>query len=281
LKYINTLKSKTKAALLRKAGVNVLDNYVMSAPSPQNALDIFKNEWASKLPGDLSALQAGVATLFEDGRIDWIEEQVGGIKGMNVLELGPLEAGHTYMLEQFGAASIVSIEANTRAYLKCLVIKELLQLKRASFLCGDFIEYLRNNKTRFDLCVASGVLYHMRNPVELIQLASAVSNRLFLWTHYYAPEVILKNPTLAHKFPGSLPAEYADVRHTLYRYEYESALNFQIFCGGSASYSYWLSREDILICLKRFGFTELQINFDHPDHPNGPSFAVMATRRSS
>lgn len=189
-KYASAVKSRLRAVLPREARVNALDNYVASMPSPQNALDIFKGEWASKLPEPLSGLSAGPLPLFEDPRIEWINTQLDNIEGMTVLELGPLEAGHTYMLERFGATKIVAIEANTRAYLKCLLIKELLELKRVSFLCGDFIDYLRANQKRFDICVASGVLYHMLNPVELIALAAKVSDRLFLWTHYYDQKII-------------------------------------------------------------------------------------------
>ncbi|WP_228042676.1 MULTISPECIES: hypothetical protein [unclassified Tychonema] len=84
--------------------MEIIDYYVKSAPSVQNALDIFQGEWASKLPGDLSLLNAGQSGLFDDARITWAVEQLGEIKGKNILELGPLEAGHTYMLEITGSS---------------------------------------------------------------------------------------------------------------------------------------------------------------------------------
>lgn len=257
--------------------MNILDNYVKSAPNQQHALDIFKGEWASKLPTHLEALQAGSALLFEDARIEWCAAQIGGFEGKTVLELGPLEAGHTYMLEHLGAA-IVSIEANTRAYLKCLIVKELLELKRSRFLCGDFVEYLRTNETKFDVCIASGVLYHMLNPVELIALAAKASDQLFLWTHYYDHAIISNNPNLAHKFSSGVLADYAGFRHKIYRQEYKAALDWQGFCGGGEVFSYWLSRDDILASLKYFGLKDIQTNFEHVDHPNGPSFALTAVR---
>jgi predicted RNA methylase len=126
--------------------MDILDQYISSAPSPQNALDIFKDEWSSKLPAYLYELESGSVPLFSDARIEWVVNQLGSFEHKTVLELGPLEGGHTYMLERFGAASITSIEANTRAYLKCLIVKEVLGLNRVKFLCGDFIEFLRNNQ---------------------------------------------------------------------------------------------------------------------------------------
>src|SRR6187549_1828057 len=103
------------------------DHYVTSPPSGQNAIDIFKGEWSSQFPPEAGEIQAGQWKLFEDTRLAWGLGRLGGIDGGNVLELGPLEAGHTYMLERAGAASVVAVEANTRAYLKCLIVKEILQ----------------------------------------------------------------------------------------------------------------------------------------------------------
>lgn len=261
--------------------MSILNQYIKSAPNSQIALDIFKEEWSSKLPDSLGKLEAGSALLFEDPRIEWCASQIGGFENKNVLELGPLEAGHTYMMESLGAQSIISIEGNTRAYLKCLIVKELLELKRTRFLCGDFVEYLRTNRKRFDVCIASGVLYHMLNPAELIALAGNASDQLLIWTHYYDHEIISNNPSLAYRLSDGKPSEYEGFRHMLYRQQYETALGWNGFCGGSDAFSYWLNRDQILACLKYFGFNEITINFDHPHHPNGPSLALMAFRRTN
>ena len=118
----------------------------------------------------------------------------------------------------------------------------------------------------------------MRNPVELISLLSQMSDRLFIWTHYYDQSIITNNPALAPKFSSGIPAEYSGFQHTIYTQQYNDALNWTGFCGGSEAYSNWLSREDILACLKYFGMSNMKINFDHPNHPNGPSFALVAMR---
>ncbi len=259
--------------------MNVLDHYIATAPCPQNAVDIFREEWASKFPAPLENIKAGPVPLFEDPRITWAAEQMGGVRDKRILELGPLEAGHTYMLEKSGAASILAVEANTRAYLKCLIAKELTGISRARFICGDFIEYLRAGDTRFDACVASGVLYHMRNPIELLALLSKASDQIFIWTHYYDAAVIEASiPTVSKKFPSETKGEHGGFSCAYYRYEYQSALDFQGFCGGSAPYSHWLRRDDILACLRHFGFGNIRTSFEQPDHPNGPAFALVASR---
>jgi hypothetical protein len=258
--------------------MEILDQYVCSAPTNQNCLDIFKGEWASKMPPELLHLNAGVSVLFEDSRIHWMAEQFGGVKNKKILELGPLEAGHTYMLERMGALNITAIEANTRAYLKCLVIKEMLALKRAHFLLGDFVEYLKQQTEKFDICVASGVLYHMKNPAELLFLISQASDHIFLWTHYYDAATLETKPQIASRFSEQTTVEYGGFRHSLHRQEYREALGFSGFCGGSLPFSSWMERSDIVAYLEFLGLTDIRIEFDHPNHPNGPCFAVAASR---
>jgi hypothetical protein len=223
-------------------------------------------------------LRAGQATLFEDQRIIWAEQQLGGFERKRVIELGPLEAGHTYMLEERGVESVLAIEANSRAYLKCLIVKEILGLKRSRFLLGDFGHYLRESTEQYDFCLASGVLYHMLNPVELIQLISKVSDTVLLWTHYYDEKVITAVPGLAAKFSQITPAEHRGFRHTLYKYSYLDALDWGGFCGGSAPYSFWMSKEDILSCLRYFDFKHLRTAFDTLEHPNGPAFCIFGAK---
>src|SRR5579864_1325160 len=105
---------------------SVLDSYIGSAPSHQNALDIFRGQWSSRLPRPYENLTAGAITLFEDGRVPWAIEKLGGVRDKSILELGPLEGGHSYMLEKAGAKSVLALEANTNAFLRCLVTKEIL-----------------------------------------------------------------------------------------------------------------------------------------------------------
>jgi hypothetical protein len=273
------LKKKHNNARVRvRESHNILDEYVQIAPTDQNALDIFKGEWSSHLPGRWKDLEAGTISLFDDARIAWAAEQLGGFDGQRVLELGPLEAGHTYMLESLGAESILAIEANTRAYLKCLIVKEILGLNRSRFVLGDFISFLRQNEAHFDVCLASGVLYHMQNPCELIQLISQTSNKIILWTHYYDQKLIQAKGRVADKFSVHLKKNHNGFDHVLYKYSYGDALNWRGFCGGGLSYSSWMSRNDILACLRFFGFQDLRIGFEDPDHQNGPSFCVIGIR---
>ncbi len=163
-------------------------------------LNVFQGEWASRFPPPFETLPAGGIPLFEDSRIHWMIQELHGVAGYRVLELGPLEAGHSYMLDRAGAASVLAIEGNRRAFLKCLIAKEILKMPKVEFVLGDFREFLTSTAERWDLCVASGVLYHMREPMELLQSMAAHCDRLFLWTHYYDESIIAANPNLSHRF---------------------------------------------------------------------------------
>lgn len=262
---------------------SVLDQYVTTTPTPQNAVDIFRGEWSSILPEAAGASSAGFARLFDDARMAWFIDLIGGVAGKDVLELGPLEGGHTWMLDQRGAASILAIEANTHAFLKCLVSKELLEIKRARFVCGDFLEYLRKSDQVFQVCIACGVLYHMLNPAELIDLLSRhCSDRLFVWTHYYDKALVSANKAIAQRFErSSSSSNHRGFAHTLNRQEYQATLNWGGFCGGGSRASNWLTRDDLFRCLTHFGFEIEAVNFDQPNHPNGPALAFSAKRVQS
>lgn len=181
------------------------------------------------------------------------------------------------MLEKFGASSILSVEAGTRAFLRCLVLKEMLGTHRSRFLLGDFVHQLKTGG-HYDLVVACGVLYHMVNPVEAIAFMSKVTDRIYIWTHYYDEQKIKSHAALAHHFQSNTPAEYEGFKHTLHRQQYQSRLGNPGFMGGSEHYSNWLSRNDLLGSLRFFGFTNVTIQFDNPDSAAGPNISLLAQR---
>jgi hypothetical protein len=257
---------------------SALTNYVKTSPTHQNAVDIFKGEWSSSLPTQDEPLQSGGIPLFADDRLAWALDRFGGIAGNTVLELGPLEGGHSFMLERAGASQIIAIEANASAFLKCLISKEIFNLQRVSFKLGDFVEYLRTNTAHFDAGIACGVLYHMLNPLELLALLSKTVDRLFVWTHYYDEQIIQSNAALSPRFRRSQRCSFEDREVKGYRQEYQAALEWSGFCGGSAETSVWLTREDIITSTEHFGLRIVDIAFDEPRHPNGPCFAFVAKR---
>lgn len=252
---------------------DILDHYVTTAPSAQNAVDLFRSQWASRFPPSAPAVSRGEVQAFEDTRLAWGLDRLGGMKGKSALELGPFEGGHSYMLQEAGARAVVAVEANTRAFLRCLITKEIFGLDRVHFLLGDFVEHLRLTTETYDICVAAGVLYHMRNPVELIDLISRRSPAVYCWTHYYDPQRGHTNVDLQQ-----VTESYNDFEYQPHRFRYSEERARPGFCGPATSTAVWMTRDDIERCCRHFGFNRFETAFDLPDHPHGPSFAFVASR---
>ena len=160
------------------------------------------------------------------------DERLGGFKGRTVLELGPLEGGHSYMLQHLGAPSVVAVEANTRAFMRCLCIKEIFGLDRVHLKLGDFLAYLGEDSERFGIVAACGALYHMLDPIRLLDLIAEKTDRLLLWTHYYDADPIAARTGLREKFG---PLESFDSGTQLYQgatYSYRDAVDSMGFSGG-------------------------------------------------
>jgi len=252
------------------------ENYFGKFPSNQNAVDLFAGQWFSTLPEKTGADTGGVGKLYDDERIHWTSSQLGGLEGKNVLELGPLEGCHSAMVELAGAASVLAIEANANAYLRCLLVKELLGLQKTRYLLGDFLEYLRAAPGVFDVGLACGVIYHMKNPVELIELLSKRVRSLFVWTHFWDGPAIDANPVIRNKFSGSWEATQSGFSHKLHAYNYGDALDWAGFCGGGSESCNWMEKSELLDAFEHFGF-RLEGERLELDHPNGPAIWLSLT----
>lgn len=278
-RVLHRIGGLAKVQIARLRGKPLTAEYETRAPSPQWPFDLFKGEWSSHLPPPLGHVEAGWLPLFEDPRIEWAIAALGGVTGATVLELGPLEGGHSWMLERAGAASITAIEANRRAYLKCLVVKETMGIARTRFLLGDFVEYLASpSPPRFDVGIASGVLYHMRDPVTLLARLARACDRLFLWTHYFEPEHVRGRPKVDARFGAPFEHTAEGFRHTLHPHWYQAARFRRSFCGSGEVTPRWMERDAILAALRAFGYDRIETGLEEPGHIHGPAFAVVAAR---
>ncbi len=255
---------------------SILDSYTRETPSAQLAVDIFAGEWTTALPPEAGAT-AGSIALYADPRIEFFINQAGGVDGRSVLELGPLEASHTYMLDRAGA-SVTAIESNSRAYLKCLIAKELLGLTRSAFQFGDFLPYLETTDQRVDLLVASGVLYHAPDPVRTLTAMARVADRIGLWTHFFDDAAMAANPGFERLFDAPFQRDVGGRALTLHRRNYLEALEFQGFCGGPEESAVWMELDGLRGVLNDLGFARIEIGFDDRDHPHGPNVLLYAER---
>lgn len=257
---------------------SILDAYVRDPPSDQVAVDLFGGEWTSAIP--IVGLRSGGTPLFADSRIHWVIDQIGNMSGMNVVELGPLEGGHTYMLDKAGA-SVTAIEANMRGYLKCLVVKELLQMQHSRFLLGDFLPFLEETPNTYDLLLASGVIYHAPDPIRLLEAMGRTSDRVAIWTHFFDPHIIGVEESRSRLFTDEPEVvQRAGRTLTLHRRQYLEALEWDGFCGGPETSALWMEKDGLLGVLEDVGFVDLNIQSIDLDHPFGPCIMLLASKAS-
>lgn len=254
-----------------------LQGYVAGLPTADNAVRLLDPSWVGAFPPQYG-VSAGEVPLFDDPRIGWMSQELGdAFTGMDVLELGPLEASHTAMMLGRGARSVLAVEANRLAYLKCLVAKEVMGLRDASFLLGDFRELLRQDQRHWPLIVACGVLYHMTEPLDLLTSLAGRTDRLFIWTHVFDHDAMPPGDPRLGLFTSEEVVETGGRPYSLHIRPYGN-MNDATFCGGPLQGPRWMERADLLDFLSRAGYDDIRIAHETPDHPAGPALCILAQR---
>ena len=155
---------------------------------------------------------------------------------------------------------------------------------KSQFLLGDFTKFDFKNY-QVDLILASGVLYHMIDPIKLLVKISEVCERLFLWTHYFEQDFSLWNRNLhdlienekwEFKFPKI--EFFKGLSITLVKQNYGNSKDCSGFCGGPMKSSYWIEKKDLISLLNLLGYKMIEIAFDEVDHQNGPAFFIYAEK---
>lgn len=256
--------------------MDINDNYITTPPSAQNAADLFAGTWASLVPAP--DLTTGQVPLFDDARLNWVVQHRGRFDGQTVLELGPLEGGHTYMLEQAGAASVLGLEANTLAFMKCLISKEIMGMTRSRFMLGDFDRYLQDTTERFDFILASGVLYHMVDPMVTLSNMVRCTDEMFIWSHFFDDKAMPEGDSRRVLFTGKTLERELDGRTMTYHLRgYGDSVTQNTFIGGISPGSVWLEKGETIAFLEAYGFKVTQA-FEHDEHPHGPAACLYAKR---
>ena len=198
-----------------------------------------------------------------DPRIEQLM-QIMDIKGKTVLELGCLEGIHSCMMQAAGAKEIIAIEGREESFLKCLLVKNAFKLDRCTFLHGDVEETISGIARSFDLCLALGILYHLENPVKLLQDIGNKADNVFLWSHYakesYPEGPVCEIEVKGERFKGKYVGEDTE--------QYLSGLKKQ---------SFWMLEESLVRAVEIAGFKSIEI-ISRQDHEHGPAITLLGRK---
>jgi hypothetical protein len=243
--------------------------------------DTFGGKWESRLPG----VESGSTDKFSDQRVHWALDKIGGVTNKSVLEIGPFEGFHSFAFHKGEALSVLSIESNRDNFLKCLVVKEMYDLNSVKFVVGDAQAYLKdaNNSSRFDVAWASGVLYHLQEPVDFLERLLDACDAVYIWTHFFSNEInLIRNGQEKHFVPSAdhlVNSNGHQIRLHARSYlipEYDSS-DAGLWQGGIKDLTYWMEKQDILRTVKDKGFEISALGKD--SEVNGlPCFDFVAVR---
>ena len=211
--------------------------------------------WTTQFEIEGQKVGGTVDLLPNDTRLIWQLEQVGGAKGKRILELGPLEGAHTKMLCEAGAKEVIALEGLSDCFLRCLVVKEAFELQAAHFLFCDFNDYVLNyTGEKFDFVSAAGVLYHQKNPAELIYNISKITDTVIVWSHVASQD-------MPSQTEGIIKVKRKEYRGKVNDYS-GGRLKSESFCGGLNEMAFWLYPDEMRRCFIDSGLdkiTEIQM----------------------
>lgn len=194
------------------------------------------------------------------------------LKGKSVIEMGSQEAAHSKIVHDFGARKIVGLEGRLENYIKCCIIKNIFNLSNAKFFLEDLRTVELEKFGSFDVCLCSGVLYHLLEPQELISKISKISPRILINTHYgneayptFGKKDVILN---GKKYRANLQDE--DVINST--------------STGLQNFSVWLFKDDLVQLLKDVGYDKVHILKDwylEKKIPEQQSITIFAEKSKS
>jgi hypothetical protein len=224
----------------------------MTYPDPSNAYALRAGTW--KYDYENLDHDEIMSRIKYDARPRYCAETFENFPDFSIVELGPSDGYNTAGLEIAGARDITAVEANVDGFLKACILKNTLNL-RAQFLLGDFIQYLKMSGLKKDLVYASGVLYHLTEPVEFIELCGEVADNIFIWTFHYVEESIKSHDFESLCFDKPERRTVKGTEFTYYKRFYDpNIVGDPKYQGGLDNFAYWLTLDDIEKALNLAGF---------------------------
>ena len=222
------------------------------------------DKWHCKFPLEKLSIENYLESVMTpEPRIEQLAKRIN-LEGIRILELGCLEGAHSLMLQTLGAKEIVAIEGRKENFLKSLIVKNAFNLDKCKFLYGDVSKTLGSFFGHFDLCLALGIFYHLKDPISIIYRIGEITDRLFAWTHFSTRDYPQGN-LIKIKYNGKV-----------YRGKYVSE-NAEDYLSGLHKDSFWIFEDDLLSLIYDAGFKETEV-IQKEDHEHGPAITFLAQK---
>jgi hypothetical protein len=206
--------------------------------------------WTTQFDVNGRLVGGSVSILTQDPRLLWHLKMLGGAKDKRILELGALEGAHTKMMIEVGAREVIAIEGLSDCWLRCLIVKEVFQLNKARFLFCDFCNYVANyTGEKFDIVSAAGVLYHQKNPSQLIHDLAKITDNVMVWSQ-------VASATSPSDIESSVSANGYTYWGKINNYGGQR-LTSESYCGGLEPEAFWMYPEAMRRCFREAGFIKI------------------------
>lgn len=106
--------------------------------------------------------------------ISQIQNLFGIVENKTVLEIAAFDGHHTKIILHYKPKDVTIVEANLNA---CTVLQE--KFKNCHIVADDIFNYLHETHN-FDIVVCCGLLYHLHNPLHLLELIANNANPSYI-----------------------------------------------------------------------------------------------------
>lgn len=231
-----------------------LPRFNFDLPDENNAYQLAAGQWKFDFE---KMTKAQISKQLDIFKIPGLCAEIFGFgENEGVLEIGPGEGYLSYGLEKAGYRNILSLENNVSGFQRCLILKNNLDLA-TKYMLGDAVKYVNSTQQKFFLIFASGILYHLLDPLHFLDSCSRLSRYMYIWTGYYDKEILSRDDFERISFARgkTIRTIYEENEYTYYTRPYtEDIVSDPKYAGGNREYSCWMSLEDIHRALESFGY---------------------------
>jgi len=201
--------------------------------------------------------RAGVPLLANSGKMKSAKRILDGFfksedpSKTTVIDLGCMEGGTTLEFARWGYKTL-GLEARESNLERCRYMQSKMNLPNLHFVKDNMLNVEAHGK--FDIIYASGVLYHVKDPVDFIEILSRATKSVLILNTHYASDP--PPPKTAAKL-GEM-TEYKGRKGQWFSEWPDPIDQIQLEGRRKAAYdthrAFWLAKDELLDALKVAGF---------------------------